>query len=156
MAVEFDDSAKRDISNRLSERLIGRHLRRAWAGLDARVQRFRHVKALRQQIAEVSSLVEALDKNERKRLIELMQVNRHDNTAERRGRANYMPSDDSYVALRKSGYTRIQSGSVDTRLNGMAMWLRGANRETTQATDAKVAQLAPQVERLLRDIVRKD
>lgn len=156
MAVEFDDSAKRDISNRLSERLIGRHLRRAWAGLDARVQRFRHVKALRQQIVEVSDLVEALDKVERKRLIELMQVNRHDTTAERRGRANYMPSDDSYVALRKSGYTRIQSGSVDTRLNGLAMWLRGANRETTQATDPKVAQLAPKVERLLREIVRKD
>lgn len=92
---------------------------------------------LRRQLAEVSSAVAGLDRGERRKLAEILFGR---DAATGRNPA-FEISADSAPTMVKNGYQRLTADSRDVRLQGIAMWLRGALRETELSDNPELQEL---------------
>jgi hypothetical protein len=107
---------------------------------------------LRRQIREVTLLMTSLDKAERVRLLELLVAADANERREARGRANYRPSFESYAKMARTARARLKSDSRDVRLQGIAMWIKGAARETELSPYPELNGLHPEIQRIVRNL----
>ena len=144
---------------RTSRALAGRvkhHFVTDWAEFRLRTGRLRarlkglaRYLRLRRQLREVEGLLSGLDKSERVRLMELLLAADANETREVRGRANYRPSFESYAKMARTARVRLKSDSRDVRLQGIAMWIKGTQRETELSPYPELNGLNPEIGRVV-------